>query len=212
MKNLFLSFIFLFCLTSTFAQTNFGYSTNPPASSSSSTGNSHSANNLLGHKINIPTDATITDIGIIAVNAIPTSNTIVAIYTDDGDDNPDTLIASTSSFSLTLGVNNIPLISPILLPAGDYWLMKNLSVNTDLGNNSEVNRTIRYINTPFGDPLPDPFPSSETFSGPTYSIYMISAIMTTTVPIPTMSQWGLLIFGLLIMNLSVFFVQKRELI
>ena len=31
-------------------------------------------------------------------------------------------------------------------------------------------------------------------------------------PIPTMSQWGLLIFGLLIMNLSVFYVQKRELI
>ena len=33
-----------------------------------------------------------------------------------------------------------------------------------------------------------------------------------TAPIPTMSQWGLLVFGLLIMNLSVFFVQRRELI
>lgn len=30
--------------------------------------------------------------------------------------------------------------------------------------------------------------------------------------IPTMSQWGLLIFGLLILNLSVFFVQRREMI
>ena len=28
-------------------------------------------------------------------------------------------------------------------------------------------------------------------------------------PIPTLSQWGLLIFGLLIMNLGVFFVQRR---
>lgn len=33
-----------------------------------------------------------------------------------------------------------------------------------------------------------------------------------TAPIPTMSQWGLLIFGLLIMNISVFFVKRRELI
>ena len=29
-------------------------------------------------------------------------------------------------------------------------------------------------------------------------------------PIPTMSEWGLLIFGLLIMNISVFFLRRRE--
>lgn len=38
------------------------------------------------------------------------------------------------------------------------------------------------------------------------------SLVMATAPIPTMSQWGLLIFGLLIMNLSVFFVQLRELI
>jgi len=31
-------------------------------------------------------------------------------------------------------------------------------------------------------------------------------------PIPTMNEWGLLIFGLLILNLGVFFVQRRELV
>ena len=36
--------------------------------------------------------------------------------------------------------------------------------------------------------------------------------VVSTAPIPTMSQWGLIIFGLLIMNLSVFYVQRRELI
>lgn len=35
---------------------------------------------------------------------------------------------------------------------------------------------------------------------------------TSSTPVPTMNQWGLLIFGLLIMNLSVFFVQRRALI
>lgn len=48
------------------------------------------------------------------------------------------------------------------------------------------------------------FPSSRPGNG--------IANFTLAVPVPTMSQWGLLIFGLLIMNLSVFFVQRRELI
>ena len=37
-------------------------------------------------------------------------------------------------------------------------------------------------------------------------------IPTTNTSIPTMNQWGLMIFGLLIMNLSVFFVQFKELV
>lgn len=39
----------------------------------------------------------------------------------------------------------------------------------------------------------------------------ISATLASD-PIPTMSQWGLVVFGLLIINLSVFFVRRRELI
>ncbi len=31
-------------------------------------------------------------------------------------------------------------------------------------------------------------------------------------PIPTMSQWGVLIFGLLILNLSIVAIRQRELI
>lgn len=34
----------------------------------------------------------------------------------------------------------------------------------------------------------------------------------TADPIPTMSEWGMLIFGLLILNLGLFYVQRRELI
>ena len=37
-------------------------------------------------------------------------------------------------------------------------------------------------------------------------------VAVTADPIPTMGEWGLMIFGLLIMNLGVFFVQRRELI
>lgn len=37
-------------------------------------------------------------------------------------------------------------------------------------------------------------------------------LITAVDPVPTMSQWGLIVFGLLIMNISVFFVQRREVI
>lgn len=38
-----------------------------------------------------------------------------------------------------------------------------------------------------------------------------AAPVAATAPIPTMSQWGLMVFALLIMNLSVFFVQRSVL-
>jgi len=31
-----------------------------------------------------------------------------------------------------------------------------------------------------------------------------------TAPIPTMSEWGLLVFSLLVLNLGVFFIYKKE--
>lgn len=37
-----------------------------------------------------------------------------------------------------------------------------------------------------------------------------SCVTTTVAPIPTMSEWGLLIFGLLVLNLGVIFLYKRE--
>ncbi len=39
-----------------------------------------------------------------------------------------------------------------------------------------------------------------------------STVSSSTAPIPTLSQWGLLVFGLLVLNLSIFFVQRIELV
>lgn len=51
-----------------------------------------------------------------------------------------------------------------------------------------------------------PTPGQGTF---TYVINVIAASQART-PIPTMSQWGLLIFGLLVLNLSVLFINRKE--
>jgi len=39
--------------------------------------------------------------------------------------------------------------------------------------------------------------------------YNISCALVST-PVPTMSQWGLMIFGLLVMNMSVFFLRRKK--
>ena len=45
----------------------------------------------------------------------------------------------------------------------------------------------------------------------TFGSVCTDAACTPMEPIPTMSEWGLILFGLLIINLGVFFVRKREL-
>ena len=46
----------------------------------------------------------------------------------------------------------------------------------------------------------------------TFEPVCTDAACTPTPPIPTMSEWGLILFGLLIINLGVFFVRKRALV
>ncbi len=43
-------------------------------------------------------------------------------------------------------------------------------------------------------------------------VFTSASTVVTNIPIPTISEWGLLILGLLVLNMSVFFVQRRELI
>ena len=187
-----------------FSQSTFGYSTDPPVSSSF-----HTSNELFGQKINLPTRTQVTSIG---VNMVIFSNTQFqgAIYSDDSG-KPGQLLASTNNinFLTNLGINTIPLITPAILPAGDYWLLKVTSAGLQIGNDGGA--TVPIYRTPltFGQSLPDPFPGTATLlADPTYSIYMIGTPMPIQAPIPTMSQWGLMIFGLLIINLGVFFVQR----
>lgn len=44
----------------------------------------------------------------------------------------------------------------------------------------------------------------------TFEPVCTDAACTPVAPIPTMSEWGLMIFGLLVLNLGVFFVRKQE--
>ena len=46
----------------------------------------------------------------------------------------------------------------------------------------------------------------------TFGFCPFSLTITASTSIPTISQWGLIIFGLLIMNLSVGFIKREDLI
>lgn len=94
-----------------------------------------------------------------------------------------------------INVDKGPL-SISITPDGSTAYVPSLSANSinvmDVATNA-VTSTIPIGAFPFDFKIacPVPIPSSE--------------------PIPSMSQWGLLIFGLLLLNLSIFFIRSREL-
>lgn len=71
-----------------------------------------------------------------------------------------------------------------------------------------------YTNIGSGIYVSDNFLSCSTTAGqmpPASAAACASCnVVTATAPIPTMSQWGLMIFGLLILNLSVVFLNRKQ--
>ncbi len=54
--------------------------------------------------------------------------------------------------------------------------------------------------------------TNHTVPASTFEPVCTDAMCIPTPPIPTMSEWGLMLFGLLIINLGVFFVRKQEIV
>lgn len=107
----------------------------------------------------------------------------------------------------TTGVLNIPLATPFPVIDGNQYAISLAEDGFPARFHMRFQRS-------------DVIPNSAAFSNNgtistavdcAFSV-TITAPVVATAPIPTMSQWGLLIFGLLIMNLSIFYVHRRELI
>jgi len=209
MKKIILFCLFSISLNFAFAQTNFGYDENPPAAFDllSST-NFYPIDN-----ITLPSETEITHIGI---NTNTSTNFVAGIY---GFSTGSIALVANTNLAGTLtstGPNSIPLVTHITLPAGNYIIGVQGQADYMLGNDGTTTNIQGSIPNTFGT-----LPSSigaflGSLGAPIYSVYAIgNPVIATTVavaPIPTMSQWGLLIFGLLIMNLSIFFVMRRSLI
>ncbi len=78
-----------------------------------------SSNLLITQKAELSHNAVIQSLSFYVTNAV--GKLRLGIY-DDGYDGPGTLVTETSEFTPTMGWNTVNVQTPILLPAGTYWL------------------------------------------------------------------------------------------
>lgn len=198
-----------FTLLQTFSQTKFGYSSIPPESVGFSLG---SANNPVFTKINLPTAHNITEIGVYIGNT--TANAYCIIYEDSGNNLGNLVTYSGPQALNTNAVNTFILITPVILPAGDYWVGIQADQNSViLGRTLATGNDIRFWFSPSFGVFADNPPNTLLPDLRTPSIW----ITGTAVPVPTLSQWGimillssLLILGVVAYREKVFAVEKDK--
>ena len=111
-------------------------------------------NYLLGEQITIDAPVLLTK---LAANVLEVGGKVVmALYTDAGDV-PGGLVAATPIASLGRGANEIPVVTPVDLAPGKYWLMALYDVETQIALKKPYTR-IWYVRMPFSTELPTAFP------------------------------------------------------
>ena len=124
------------------------------------------ANYLLGHKNTVSADATLDALGAYFYSA--TGNFKMALY-EDSSGSPGALVAHTSSTPTASGRVTID-ITDVALSAGDYWVM-GIYDSTSYPNSQGTN-TMYYAATSFSGSIPDPYPSSSTYTGGEISYFL----------------------------------------
>jgi hypothetical protein len=92
------------------------------------------------------------------------ANGMLALYADNGGA-PSALVASTPSTPIYIGLNEIPVLTQVVVNPGNYWIMAVYSQDTFPCKDTSPTVTEAYVNWPFGTPLPSPFPSPCKFGG-----------------------------------------------
>jgi chitodextrinase len=131
---------------------------------------SGNANLLIGQNATLSQTATIQSLSFYATAAA--GNLRLGIYDATGPSGgPGTLKAQTNSFVTTTGWNTAPVITPVSLPAGTYWLTY-LPDNNGLSfvKNSVSGTSGLFYNYTFG-PMPATFSTTPQTTGSHWSLY-----------------------------------------
>jgi hypothetical protein len=79
---------------------------------------------------------------------------MLALYSDSNG-SPSQLLASTASTAITGGVQEIPVVNPIAVTPGTYWIMGVYGGPAGICSDKDtVNTTVKYTTLTFGNPLP----------------------------------------------------------
>lgn len=132
---------------------------------------SHTPGFLLGTAIYVPDTVTLLAFGVDMRATGPSGR--LALYRDNGI-NPTALVGQTAAFTPTsLGANTSPALAPTTLTPGMYWLMGEWDAPASMGLTAATDARVSYIAHPWGTPLPDPFPTPQTYTGQDFGMYIV---------------------------------------
>jgi hypothetical protein len=170
----------LFFIPDTKAQCTFGNF--PPTYTAA--GN-FGANYLLGTKYTLTATSTLTGLGYKGNGT--GSGMQMAIYSDVGGV-VGTLVAVTNLTTNTSGIITLPVVTPTVIPAGDYWIMAIYQLNSlnQVCYTTSSPKTVSYISLPYGNSPPNSA-SWTTYPGQDFNYWAVIAGSGPTVTINSSS-------------------------
>jgi len=134
-----------------------------------------SANFLSGPSINVPEAATLVRLALITKTS--GQNVKMALYKADGAiaGDPGTLVAETASTLIAAaGRLEIPVLTAVALPAGDYIIVAVYDTLANPGQDSAGSLQANYFRSlTFADPIPGPFGTVSVGNLPPINYYMV---------------------------------------
>jgi hypothetical protein len=131
---------------------------------------SGNADILLAQVATLAQDATLKSLSFYV--AMADGNLRLGVYDDTGPNNgPGALKAETAEFPAAMGWNAVPVVTPVLLKKGNYWLAyapQSSNLHFNLSDNGQGN--LAYFNQPYG-PLPPTFSTTPTTDTRHWSFY-----------------------------------------
>jgi hypothetical protein len=127
------------------------------------TANSGDANLLVATQATLTQTATIQSLSFF-VNNLGGQQRLGVYDATGANGGPGALKATTTAYTPVMGWNTVPVVTPVSLPAGTYWLVY-LNNNVDLGFITDFNSgTSKTVNFTFGA-LPATFPATSAGAG-----------------------------------------------
>jgi hypothetical protein len=128
-----------------------------------------SAGYLLGHRITIGTNSTVTHLGVFTKSGGP--NVQLGLYTDVAGV-PATLLVESVQAPLVAGSQEIP-VAATPVSAGTYWMVGLYDSTAQIAIDDDLStQTIRYRAYTAGTPLPGTFGPSTSYTGATFSYWI----------------------------------------
>ena len=127
---------------------------------------------LIGNLITLDAPLTVTHLGY-TVRAEVTAQAKLAVYAHDGG-RPAELWAATAATDVVVGVNEVPVLEPVELAAGEWWVQLVTSDAVPIAAGPD--ELVTYREHPFGSALPDPYGAATDYEGARMSVFVMGTL------------------------------------